>query len=73
MCSNRDNVFIQFCIFSPCHQGHINQHILGKDAVAGGGGVDQHVGDGSHQLAVLNDGGADRRVVKKGQQNLTEI
>ena len=50
--------FISFCIFSPRQQRHINQHVFGKDAVARGGVVDQHVGDRSHNLVVLNDGGA---------------
>ena len=34
------------------------QHILDEDAVPRGGIVDQHVGDGTNQLAVLDDRGA---------------
>ena len=42
----------------PRHQGHIDQHILHKDAVAHGGVADEDVGDRAHDLAVLNNGGA---------------
>ncbi len=35
--------------------GHVSQHILHKDAVAARGVVDEDVGDGTHQLAVLQD------------------
>ena len=34
------------------------QHILDEDAVAGVGGVDQHMGDGADKPAVLDDGAA---------------
>ena len=43
---------------SSCQQWHIDQHILGKDPVARGGVVDQDVGHGADELAVLVDGGA---------------
>ena len=32
------------------------QHVFNEDAVAAGGVVDQHVGDGADQVAVLDNG-----------------
>ena len=43
---------------SPRRYGHVDQHVFGEDAVARGGVVDEDVGDGAHQLAVLDDGRA---------------
>ena len=40
---------------SSCQHRHIDQHILGKDPVARGGVIDQDVGHGADELAVLND------------------
>ena len=34
------------------------QHILNENPVAPGGVIDQHMGHGSHQSAVLDDGAA---------------
>ena len=42
------------------------QHIFDEDSVSRGGIVDQHVGDRSHELAVLNDGGARHECVQVG-------
>ena len=41
--------------FLPRQQRHIDQHILGEDAVARRGIVDQHVRHRAHELAILND------------------
>jgi len=40
------------------------EHILNKNPVARGGIADQHVGHGTDQLAVLDDGLPDTSVVK---------
>ena len=42
----------------PRQKRHIDQHILGEDAVARRGIVDQHVRHRAHELAVLDNGGA---------------
>ena len=47
---------------------HRIEHIFNENAVPRGGIVDQHVGDRTDELAVLNDGEPDTSVVKKGQQ-----
>ena len=48
------------------------QHIFNENSVPRGGIVNENVGDGTDQLAVLNDGAAHTSVVNKGQQNLIE-
>ena len=42
-------------LFLSCRDRHADQHVFHKDPVAHGGIVDQHVGDCSHDLAVLDD------------------
>ena len=55
---------------SSCQHRHIDQHILGKDPVAGGGIIDQNVGHGTDELAVLND----RRARQEcGQERTTKF
>ncbi len=46
-----------FLCLSPHRNRHADQHIFEEDPIAGGGIIDQHMGDGAHQLSVLNDGG----------------
>ena len=46
------------------------EHVLDKYPISRGGIVDEDVGHGSHQLAVLNDGGAGHEC---GQQRATTI
>ena len=41
-----------------CQISHLIEHILNKNAVAGGGIVYEHVCHRSHQLTVLNYGAA---------------
>ena len=36
------------------------EHIFNKNSIAGGGVVDQDVGNGADEFAVLDDGGATR-------------
>ena len=45
-------------LFLSCRDRHADQHVFHKDPVAHGGIVDQHVGDCSHDLAVLDNGAA---------------
>ena len=40
------------------------QHVFDEDAIAGGGVVDEDVGDGADEFAVLNDGTAGHTDVK---------
>jgi len=40
------------------------QHIFNENAVAGGGVIDQHVGHGANELAVLDNGRAGHECVK---------
>ena len=40
---------------SGCQRSHLIEHIFHEDAVAGGWVVDQHVSDGTDELAVLDD------------------
>ena len=49
-------------------QGHLCrvQHIFNENTVARGGVVDEHVGDRSDELAVLNDGAAGHECVQVG-------
>ena len=56
----------------PRQNRHIREHILQKDAVSRGGVVDEDVGDGTDELAVLNDGRADGSVLEKGESFLTK-
>ena len=44
--------------FSPRQVPHLGEHFLDEDAVAHGGVVDELVGDGTDQLAVLQNGRA---------------
>ena len=46
------------------------EHIFDEDAVAGGGVIDEDVGDGADELAVLNNGAA-RQVC--GQERTTNF
>jgi len=62
---DKGQLFIQFCIlhsafciFLPRQHRHIDQHILNEDPVARGGIIDENVCDGTHELAVLDNGGA---------------
>ena len=41
-----------------CQISHLIEHILNKNSISTRGIVDQHVGDGSDELAVLDDGRA---------------
>ena len=49
------------------------QHILNENAVASGGIVDQHVGDRSDELAVLNDGRARHECVQVGTTHFYKL
>ena len=40
------------------------KHVFDEDAIAGGGIVNQHMGNGANQFAVLDDGGAGHFCVK---------
>ena len=43
----------------PCHGKRDRvEHVFKEDAVPRGRIIDEHVGDGSHELAVLDDGAA---------------
>ena len=53
-----------------CEIAHLIQHILNKYAVSGGRIVDQHVGDGTDELAVLHDG---RAAHECGQERTTKF
>ena len=37
---------------------HARQHIINEDSISRGGIVDQNMGDGADELAVLDDGAA---------------
>ena len=54
-------------LFLPRQHRHIGEHILEEDPVTRGGIVDQNMGDGAHDLAVLDDGGAGRECVQVGR------
>ena len=71
VCSNRDNIFIQFCVLrtvedaGPYKVGFIMpvlwhlrgvEHIFNENAVPRGGIVDENMGHRSHELAVLDNG-----------------
>ena len=43
-------------VFLPRHHRHVDQHVFEEDPISRGGIVDQHVGDGTDDLAVLDDG-----------------
>ena len=51
-------------VIQPCL--HRIQHIFDEDAVAARGVIDQNVGDGADELAVLEDGTAGHECVKIG-------
>ncbi len=60
---------------SPCRRliillsdrhGHTDKHIFRKNTVAHGGIVDENMGHGADELAVLNDGGAAHNGVNIG-------
>ena len=55
--------------FLPREVAHLVKHIFNKYAISRGGIVDQHVGDRSHELAVLDD----RRAAQECGQERTTI
>ena len=55
----KGQLFICFSFFAlPRQYRHIGEHVFNKDAISRGRVVDEDVGDGTDELAVLNDGGA---------------
>ena len=49
------------------------QHILNKDAISGGGVIDQDMGDRAHQFTVLNDRRAGHLCVKDRTKIFTNL
>ena len=56
----RERWSLQICSLRRLRHGNICgvEHIFNENAVARGGGVDEHVRNRADELAVLNDGGA---------------
>ena len=52
---------------------HIFKHIFNKDPIPRGGVADQDVGDGAHELAILDNGAARHECGQERTTNATNL